>query len=70
MGISLVNPLAARDEYLSGGIEIRPFTLDIPNEVALLYPQYQAQTRLVTAFSEIARPVIRNEMALLRKAVS
>jgi hypothetical protein len=49
---------------------IRPFTLDIPNEVALLYPQYQAQTRLVTALLEIARPVIRTEMALLRKAVS
>ncbi|WP_434109691.1 LysR substrate-binding domain-containing protein [Paraburkholderia caffeinilytica] len=70
MGISLVNPLAARDEFLNGGIEIRPFTVDIPNEVALLYPTYQAQARLVTAFAQIARPVIRHEMAAVKRAAS
>jgi DNA-binding transcriptional LysR family regulator len=70
MGISLVNPLAARDEFLNGGIEIRPFTVDIPNEVALLYPTYQAQARLVTAFAQIARPVIRHEMNAVKRAAS
>lgn len=70
MGVSLVNPLAARDEYLNGGIEIRPFTIDIPNEVALLYPPYQVQARLVAAFATIARPVIRDEMNALRKSMS
>jgi len=70
IGISLVNPLAARDEYLNGGIEVRPFTLDIPSEVTLLYPPYQAQTRLVNAFTQIARPVIRAEMAAVTKMFS
>lgn len=70
MGVSLVNPLAARDEYLNGSIEIRPFTIDIPNEVALLYPPYQAQARLVNAFAAIARPIIRDEMTALRKTTS
>ena len=70
MGVSIVNPLAARDEYVIGGIEVRPFSVDIPNEVALLYPTYQAQTRLVNAFAQIARPVIRAEMALLKKMLS
>jgi DNA-binding transcriptional LysR family regulator len=67
MGVSLVNQLAARDEFLNGGIELRPFTIDIPNEVALLYPMYQAQTRLVDAFAKIAQPIIRDEMAILKK---
>jgi hypothetical protein len=65
MGISLVNPLAARDEMLNGGIEVRPFTVNIPSEVALLFPPYQAQSRLVNAFAQIARPVIHDEMVAL-----
>lgn len=67
MGISLVNPLAARDEILNGGIEVRPFAVNIPSEVALLFPPYQAQTRLVSAFAQIARPVISKEMEVLNK---
>lgn len=67
IGVSLVNMLAARDEQLNGGIELRPFSVEIPTEVALLYPPYQAQTRLVDAFAKIARPIIRDEMADLKK---
>lgn len=67
MGVSVMNPLAARDEQLNGGIEVRPFSVDIPTVVALLYPPYQAQTRLVAVFSEIARQVIGQEMDALKK---
>jgi DNA-binding transcriptional LysR family regulator len=67
MGVSVVNPLAARDEQLNGGVEVRPFTVDIPTVVALLYPPYQAQTRLVSAFSAFARQIIGQEMAALKK---
>ncbi|PMS18276.1 transcriptional regulator, partial [Paraburkholderia rhynchosiae] len=56
-----------RDESVNGGIEVRPFAVNIPSEVALLFPPYQAQTRLVSAFAQIARPVIREEMEVLNK---
>ncbi|CAB3724763.1 hypothetical protein LMG27174_05268 [Paraburkholderia rhynchosiae] len=46
---------------------MRPFAVNIPSEVALLFPPYQAQTRLVSAFAQIARPVIREEMEVLNK---
>lgn len=67
LGISLVNQLAARDEVAHGGIEIRPFTIDISNQVALLYPPYQTQSRLAEAFAEITRPIVREEMAKIKR---
>ena len=69
LGSSLVNQLAARDEAAYGGITVRPFSVDISNHVALLYPPYQAQSRLAEAFAEIARPVVRSEMAKIKKSL-
>jgi DNA-binding transcriptional LysR family regulator len=63
LGVSLINPLAARDELAGGGIEVRPFSPSIPVTVALLYPPYQAQTRLVEAFSKFARELVTEELS-------
>ncbi|SFU24905.1 LysR substrate-binding domain-containing protein [Paraburkholderia aspalathi] len=69
LGVSLVNELAARDEYKSGGIEIRPFSGDIPITVSLLYRPFLAQPRLVESFSKIAKPVIESEIASIKRAI-
>jgi len=67
LGVSVINPLAARDEQLNGGVEVRPFSVEIPTVVALLYPPYQTQTRLVGVFADFARQIIRHEMEGLKK---
>jgi hypothetical protein len=64
--ISLVNPLAARDEMLNGRIEVRPFTINITSEVALLFPPYQAQSRLVNACAS-SRPSSDNPYHCCKK---
>ncbi|WP_266065309.1 LysR substrate-binding domain-containing protein [Brucella intermedia] len=62
VGSSIINPLAASEERLSGQIEIRPFLPKITFNVVLLYPQPGVRTRLVSTFSKSAVDVIREEL--------
>lgn len=66
LGVSLINPLAAREEYEVNGVEMRPFSPAVPVSVALLYPPAHTRTRLVTVFSRHARALMLEEMADLR----
>lgn len=63
MGVSLINPLAAREEQNQTGIELRPFAPAVPVVAALLYPPYQQRTRLVDVFSHYASEFMQREMA-------
>lgn len=67
VGISIVNPLAARDEFLAGGLQIRPIATNIPSEVVMLYPRSQSEPRLTSIFSALARPILREEMEALKQ---
>lgn len=62
LGVALINPLAAREEYEVHGVEVRPFTPAVPVTVALLYPPYHTRTRLVTLFSRYARELMLEEL--------
>lgn len=62
VGISIMNPLAAREDSVTGQIEIRPFLPKITFNVVLLYPHPGVRTRLVTTFSRLATEVIREEL--------
>ena len=64
LGVSLINPLAAREESENSDILIRPFRPSVPVTLAILYPPYAAHQRLVAAFSDYARETVRQEMAL------
>jgi len=64
LGVSLINPLAAREER-TGGIEIRRFTPGIPTVIGLLFPPSPSRTRLVGVFADCAREVMRAELAYL-----
>lgn len=66
LGVSLINPLAAREESQDSGLEIRPFVPSVPLSIALLFPPYHTRSRLVTVFSELARDVIRQELDWLK----
>jgi DNA-binding transcriptional LysR family regulator len=63
LGVGLINPLAAREEREVSEIEIRPFTPAIPVTIALLYPPYASQDRLIEAFARHARQVLASELA-------
>lgn len=64
LGVSLLNPLTAREERI-GGIEIRRFSPSIPTIIGLLFPPTHARTRLVSVFASCARDVMRKELAFL-----
>ncbi|VGO07474.1 FIG000557: hypothetical protein co-occurring with RecR [plant metagenome] len=66
LGVSLITPLAAREESQGSGLEIRPFAPSVPLSIALLFPPYHTRSRLVTVFSQLARDVIRQELDWLR----
>ncbi|OZI58767.1 LysR substrate-binding domain-containing protein [Bordetella genomosp. 1] len=66
LGVSLINPLAAREEYATHGVELRPFTPAVPVTVALLFPPAHTRSRLVTVFARYARELMLEEMADLR----
>jgi len=66
LGVSLINPLAAREEQAHTAIELRPFAPAVPVVAALLYPPYRRRTRLVNVFSHYARTLMQEEMAGLR----
>lgn len=70
LGVSLVNPLAAHEERDAAGLEIRPFTPDIPTTVALIYPPYVARSRLVAEFSTYARRQVQEELAAMERVMS
>jgi len=63
LGVSLINPVAAGEEKLEGDIEVRPFSPAVPVIIGLLYPPYHNRTRLVNVFTELARDVMREELA-------
>jgi DNA-binding transcriptional LysR family regulator len=66
LGVALINPLAAREEYEANGVEVRPFSPAVPVTVALLYPPYHTRTRLVSVFSRYAHQLMQEEMADLK----
>ena len=55
LGLGLVNPLAASDEQVRAGLEIRPFRPSIPMTIALIYPPHAKRSLLVEAFGDYAR---------------
>jgi DNA-binding transcriptional LysR family regulator len=66
LGVALINPLAAREEYAAHNVEIRPFSPAVPVTVALLYPPYHTRTRLVSVFSRYAHQLMQEEMGDLK----
>lgn len=61
-GISLINRLAAEEERLLVGLELRPFLPNIPLQIVLMYPEHSGQSRLVSTFADCARQVILEEI--------
>lgn len=66
LGVALINPLAAHEEYEANGVEVRPFTPAVAVTVALLYPPYHTRTRLVSVFSRYAHQLMQEEMGELK----
>jgi DNA-binding transcriptional LysR family regulator len=66
LGVALINPLAAREEFEANGVEVRPFSPAVPVTVALLYPPYHTRTRLVSVFSRYAHQLMLEEMSDLK----
>ncbi|TCV92641.1 LysR family transcriptional regulator [Biostraticola tofi] len=48
-GVSIVNPLTALD-YAASGVELRPFSIDVPFTVSLIRPLHRPASALVDAF--------------------
>jgi len=63
LGVALINPLAAQEEYANTRVVVRPFRPSIPVTVALLYPPYAVRSRLVCVFSHHARALMLEELA-------
>jgi DNA-binding transcriptional LysR family regulator len=49
VGVSIVNPLTALD-YAGSGVQVRPFSIDVPFTVSLIRPLHRPSSALVTAF--------------------
>ncbi|MCE9905598.1 LysR family transcriptional regulator, partial [Hafnia paralvei] len=49
VGVSIVNPLTALD-FVGCGVEIRPFSVDVPFTVSLIVPKHRPSSALVEAF--------------------
>ncbi len=67
LGVSLINPVAAEEERVRAGIEVRPFLPMVPAAVGLLYPPYHTRTRLVSVFAKCAREVVLEELGMFGK---
>lgn len=52
VGLSIVNPLTALDYAAAGGVELRPFSIEVPFTVSLIRPLHRPSSALVTAFAE------------------
>jgi DNA-binding transcriptional LysR family regulator len=65
LGVSLINPMAAREESVNGRIAVRPFTPSVPVTMSLVYPPYEKRSRLVNVFAEYARRGMAEELARL-----
>ncbi|MGY3410821.1 DNA-binding transcriptional LysR family regulator [Bradyrhizobium sp. GM5.1] len=63
LGLSLINPLAAQEERLAAGLEIRPFSPSIPTTIAIVHPPYVPRSRLVATFDDYARRAVKAEFA-------
>jgi DNA-binding transcriptional LysR family regulator len=64
LGVSVINPVAAEEERIKAGIEIRPFAPVVPAVIGLLYPPYHTRSRLASVFAQCAREVVREEMGM------
>lgn len=60
LGMSLINPLAALEERMISGLELRPFDPKIPIDIVLLYPERAIQSRLVETFSAYVADVVND----------
>lgn len=63
LGLSLINPLAAQEERLAAGIEIRRFLPPIPAVIALVHPPYVPRSRLVATFDDYVRRHVSAEFS-------
>ncbi|WP_409308026.1 LysR family transcriptional regulator [Pectobacterium sp. B1J-3] len=52
VGVSIVNPLTALDYATSGGIAVRPFSIDVPFTVSLIRPLHRPASALVDIVAE------------------
>lgn len=50
IGLSIVNPLTALDYAAAGGVELRPFSIEVPFTVSLIRPLHRPSSTLVSAF--------------------
>lgn len=63
MGVSILNPLAARQEFAQHDIAILPFSPGIRFETVLVFPPYAPTSRLVEIFSGHVRALAREEFS-------
>jgi len=66
LGVSVINPLAAREEKQISGVELRPFKPRIPVRLAMLFPTDAQPSRLVTAFTDVVRKLTEPELKAIR----
>lgn len=66
LGVSVINPLAAREEKQISGVALRPFKPPVPVRLAMLFPPDAPPSRLVTAFTDVVRKLIKPELKLIR----
>lgn len=58
LGISVINPLAAREEQRHLAMEVRPFTPAVTIRLAILLPPGASHSRLTVTFMEYVRDAI------------
>ena len=62
LGVSIVNPLVARD-ILHAGVIVRPFKPAVPYSAVLLYPRHRPRSPIAARFVEAMREQLAEELA-------
>lgn len=62
IGVSIVSPLVAHD-YMSMGLEMRPFSPNIPFTNYLLCPQHRPRSSLTLRFAELTAELLKERLA-------
>ncbi|HEX2827695.1 MAG TPA: LysR family transcriptional regulator [Burkholderiales bacterium] len=62
LGVSIVNPLVARD-VLHAGIVVRPFRPSVPYSAVLLFPKHRPRSAIAARFAEAMREQLAQELA-------
>lgn len=62
LGVSVINPLAARQEQRTSGVEVRAFQPAIAVRLAMLFPPDAPGSRLLDAFAARLREAVRQEL--------